>query len=344
MATWDDVADGLARLADENRFTGSVVVLRGDRTQLEVCAGLADRATGTPIHPGTRFALASLSKAFTAAAVLTCVREGLLGTQDRVVDLLPPSRRPRTMSDEVTVHHLLSHTSGIGDYAEEDEDLAGYVEDYAALWRTQPMYRMERPDDYLPLYTDAAPVARPGGEFHYSNAGFVLVAAVVEEVTGQEFVPSVTERVLRPCGMTSSGYFRSDEAVPDVATGYTRRTQKEGPWRSNVFSVPVIGGGDGGAHSTPRDLHRFLTAIATGSLLGADLSGLMRRRHVAVEEGIGYGYGLYIRADGSFGHDGGDPGVETVARHLPDRNLTLVAFCNGEDMLGDVWPLVLSAL
>lgn len=343
MATWDEISGELTGLGEEGRFTGSVLVMQGKRPLVEVCAGSADRATATPIHPGTRFGLASLSKAFTATAILTCVRDGLLGIEDRVVDLLPAARRPRTMAPEVTVHHLLTHTSGIGDYAEEDEDLPGYVEDYAALWRDVPMYRIERPDDLLPLYVDAPPTAQPGAGFHYSNAGFVLLGALLEEVTGREFVPAVTERVLQPAGMESSGYFRSDEPVPDVAVGYLRRSD-DAPWRSNIYSVPVIGNGDGGAHATPRDLDRFLRAIASGDLLGPDLGARMRSRHVPVSDGVWYGYGLYLRADGSFGHGGGDPGVETVARHVPDRDLTLVALCNGEDMLGDVWPLVLSAL
>ncbi|HEY9496248.1 MAG TPA: serine hydrolase domain-containing protein [Intrasporangium sp.] len=344
MVTWDEVAGGLAGLGEEDRFTGSVLVVEGERTLLEVCAGLANRATATPIRPATRFGLASLSKAFTAAAVLSCVRNGLLGLDNRVVDLLPASRRPWTLPHEVTVHHLLSHTSGIGDYFEEDEDLTGHLEDYGALWRDLPVYGMERPDDFLPLYAGAAPIDEPGAKFHYSNAGFVLLAAITEEVTGQEFVHTVTERVLGPAGMSSSGYFRSDEPVPDVAAGYLKRAGSDDPWRSNIFSIPVIGGGDGGAHSTPRDLDRFLTAIASGDLLGEELSTLMRRRHVPVDDGVSYGYGLYVRADGAFGHGGGDPGVETVARHLPDRDLTLVALCNGEGMLEDVWPLVLSAL
>ena len=344
MATWDDVNDGLARLADEIQFTGSVLVVHGGQTLVEFCSGPADRASATPIHPGTRFGLASLSKAFTAAAVLTCVRDRRIGIEDRVAELLPASRRPRTLPPEVTVDQLLSHTSGIGDYAEEDESLPGYVEDYAALWRNRPVYRLERPDDFLPLYAEAAPTAPPGQEFHYSNAGFVLLGAVLEEVTGQEFVSAVTERVLRPAGMASSGYFRSDEPVPDVAVGYLPRRRSAAPWRSNVFSIPVIGSGDGGGHATPRDLDRFLRAIARGDLLGRDLSAQMCSRHVPVADGVWYGYGLYLRADGGFGHDGGDPGVETVARHLPDRDLTLVALCNGEGMLAEVWPLVLSAL
>ena len=341
---WQRVEEGLAQLAAADEFSGSVLVAQGDQTVLEFCAGLADRAAGTPVHPGTRFPLASLSKPFTAAAVLSCVRDGLLRVDDRVVDVLPASRRPRTMPDAVTVHHLLTHTSGIGDYAEEDEDLPGYVEDYGSLWRDLPTYRMERPDDFLPLYTELAPVAEPGAEFHYCNSGFVLLGAILEEVTGQEFVPAVTERVLRPAGMAASGYFRLDEPAPDVAVGYLWRETDADPWRSNIYSVPVIGGGDGGAFATPRDLDRFLRALASGGLLGEELSALMRGRHATVAEEVWYGYGLYVRSDGSFGHGGGDPGVETIARHLPDRDLTLVVLCNGEGMLDDVWPLVRSAL
>ena len=341
---WAQVERRLAALVAAGTFSGSVLVKRGDEVLLEFCGGLADRGPSSPIHPGTRFALASLSKAFTAAAVLTCVRDGLLRVEDRVVDLLSPSRRPRTMPEQVTVHHLLSHTSGIGDYAEEDEELPGYVADYGALWRDLPSYRMERPDDFLPLYADAVPVAEPGTAFHYCNAGFVLLGAVLEEVTSAPFAAAVSERVLRPAGMRSSGYFRLDEPVPDVAVGYLPRPATDAPWRSNIYSVPVIGGGDGGGHATPRDVDRFLRSIASGDLLGDELGALMRGRHAAVAEGVWYGYGLYVRADGGFGHGGGDPGVETIARHLPDRDLTLVMLCNGEGMLDDAWPLVTSAL
>lgn len=163
-------------------------------------------------------------------------------------------------------------------------------------------------------------------------------------MTGDQFVPIVEQRVFQPAGMTSSGYFRLDEPVPDVAVGYLPRVADASPWRSNVYSVPVVGGGDGGAYATPHDIDRFLRFIGSGDLTGADLSALMRTRQALVAEEIWYGYGLYLRADGGFGHDGGDPGVETVARHMPDRDLTLVALCNGEGMLDNVWPLVTAYL
>jgi CubicO group peptidase (beta-lactamase class C family) len=341
---WEAVAQELELLTGTGGFSGSVLVSRGDETLLEFCGGLADRASGTRIHPGTRFGLASLSKPFTAAAVLSCVRDGLVRVTDRVVDVLPAQRRPRSMPDAVTVHDLLSHTSGLGDYAEEDEELPGYVADYGALWRDLPAYRMERPDDFLPLYDDAAPVAAPGTEFHYCNAGYVLLGAVLEELTGEQFVPAVTERVLRPAGMASSGYFRSDEPVPDVALGYLPRSGPDDPWRSNVFSVPVIGGGDGGAHATPRDIDRFFRSIASGGLLGDELSAAMRSRHAVVDEETWLGYGLFVLGDGTFSHGGGDPGVETGARYLPEQDRTMVILCNGEGMLDPAWDLVESAL
>ena len=337
VGDWDEVGRRLAALGAEGRFSGRVLVTQGDRTLLEHASGLADRGNARPVHAGTRFGLASLSKPFTAAAVLSCVRDGLLATGDRVVDVLPAERRPRTMAAQVTIHHLLTHTSGIGDYAEEDEDLPGYVADYGSLWRDRPTYRMERPDDFLPMYADAVPAAEPGLGFHYSNAGYVLLGAVLEQVTGQPFVDVVTERVFGPAGMGDSGYFRFDDPVPDLAVGYLPSG------RSNVFSVPVVGSGDGGAFATAGDLDRFLRSIADGSLLGEELTGLMRTRHVPVGDRFAMGYGLFL-SDVGFGHGGGDPGVETGARHLPAHDLSMVVLCNAEGMLDAAWDLVEAAL
>ncbi len=342
MAGWQDVERELTALTNEG-FSGQVLVTRGSETLLEYCGGLADRASGTAVHPGTRFELASLSKMYTAAALLSCVRDGLLAVEDRVVDVLPAARRPRTLDPAVTVHHLLTHTSGMGDYAEEDEEVPGHVADYGSLWESRPMYRMERPDDYLPLATDLPPVAAPGAGFHYCNGGYVLLGAVLEEVTDVPFADAVDERVFQPAGMTRSAYLRSDEPDPDVAVGYLPRTGDE-PWRSNIFSVPVIGGGDGGGHSTAADIDRFLRAVASGALLGPELSALMREPHVTIEEGWAMGYGLFLGPHGSFGHGGGDPGVETGARYRPDRDVAWVVLCNGEGTFDAAWDLARTAV
>jgi CubicO group peptidase (beta-lactamase class C family) len=336
---WEAARLALRELAATGGFSGTVLVMGREGPLLEESHGLADCAQGTPIHSGTRFGLASLSKMFTAVAVLSAAGDGLLEVEDRVVDLLPAGRRPRSMDDRVTVHHLLCHTSGIGDYFEEDENLPGFIgEDYALLWRDRPSYRMERPDDYLPLYDDRAPVSPPGTGFHYSNAGYVLLAAVLEEADGAPFVDAVTRRVLLPAGMARSGYLRLDEAHPDVATGYlpAGRGHRE---RSNIYSVPVIGSGDGGCLSPARDIDRLLRAIASGDLLGGDLTAAMLARHAHVKGDLWWGYGCFLRP-GLFGHGGGDPGVEVLCRHLPERGLTLVVLCNVEGVLDGAWRLL----
>ncbi|WP_336921536.1 serine hydrolase domain-containing protein [Aquipuribacter sp. SD81] len=324
-------------------LSGTVLLTVDGETLLEGCYGLADRAAGVPVTPRTRFGTASLSKMFTAVTVLDLVREGLLGTGARVVEVLPPARRPTTLHDDVTVHHLLTHTSGIADYAEEDAGTPGFVEDYGALWHDLPCYRMERPDDFLPLYGDRPPYRVPGGRFQYSNAGFVLLSAVVEQVTGRPFTEAATERALRRAGMMDSGYLRSDEVLPDVAVGYVRRA--DGTWRTNVFDIPVVGGGDGGALVTARDVDRFLTAYDDGTLLG-DLRDLALTRHVEVPDdapGYSMGYGVFLYPDGRFGHGGGDPGVDVLAQRWPEQAATLVVLCNVEEPAADWRAAVLEA-
>jgi len=340
---WDDVATTLRALAERERFSGVVVVDGPTGPWLRLALGTADRASGRPVTLADRFGTASVSKMLTAAAVLEASVVGLLDLDASVVDLLPAARRPRTLDPRVTARHLLTHTSGIGDYAEEDETQPGWVPDYAALWRTTPSVTMERPDDFLPLYTDLAPVAEPGAGFRYCNAGYVLLAALLEEATGETFTDRVTSRVLRPTGMASSGYLRLDEAHLDVATGYLPR-RGDAPWRSNVMSVPVVGGGDGGCFLTADDATRFARALGEGTLLGGEVARLMRTPGPRIDADASMGHGVYLLEDGAIGHDGGDPGVEAYVRYDVPTDATVVVLCNGEGMLDAAWRAVRDAL
>jgi len=327
-----DELDGWARDRD---LSGAFLVTRGGETVFEHSCGYADRASGTPVTPGTRFALASFNKMFTAVVVADLVTTGSLTFDTRVVDVLPAERRPSTLLPEVTLHHLLCHTSGIADYFEEDEDYPGYFEDYGALWDDVPSYSIERPLDFLPLFGDLPPYRPPGEQYQYSNAGFILLGLVVEEVTGRPFNDVVQDRVFARAGMDASGSFRMDEPVADVASGYLPRTSPDAPWRTNIYRVPVVGGPDGGAHSTIRDLNRFLHAYADGSLLG-DQQEVVLSRHVDAGNGYFCGYAVVHYPDGRYGHAGGDPGVEVVANRWPDDDVNIVALCNMEGLAGDV--------
>ncbi len=332
---FDGLVDLLDRWAGERDLSGSFLLTAGGEPVLEHCCGLADRGAGIPNTPQTRFGLASLTKMFTAVTVVDLVASGRLAFDSRVVDLLPAARRPATLLPEVTVHHLLSHTSGVADYAEEDEDTPGYVEDYGSLWDEVPSYRMERPADYLPLFGDKPPYRPPGVRCQYSNAGYVVLGLVIEEVSGLSYIDAVQRHVFDRAGMASSGFFRFDEPVADVALGYLPRTEPDAPWRSNIFRVPVVGTADGGAHCTAADVDRFLHAYADGTLLG-DLRDTVLLPHADAGDGFHFGYGVLLYPDGRYGHGGGDPGVEVLAHRWPDADVNLVVLCNMEGLAGDV--------
>jgi CubicO group peptidase (beta-lactamase class C family) len=322
------LAGELTSWGETRDLSAAMLLTRGGERIFEACVGYADRATRTPVTPATRFGIASVTKMFTACAVVTLVRDGLVAFDTPVVEVLPPDRRPSTLLPAVTMHHLLCHTSGIADYCEEDEDSPAYLDDYADLWSEQPSYSLTRPADFLPLFGDLAPYRPPGQRFQYSNAGYIVLGLVVEELTGRPFTEVVQERVFEPAGMSASGFFRLDEPVPDVAVGY-RRESLDGPWRSNVYSVPVIGGADGGAMCTARDLDRFLRAYADGTLLGP-LRAVVLTRHAYWDDGRGEGYGVHLYPDGRCGHGGGDPGVEALAYRWPEDDVHLVVLVNTE--------------
>jgi CubicO group peptidase (beta-lactamase class C family) len=319
----------------ERELSGAVLMTRAGEVTFEGSYGLADRAADIPVTQVTRFALASVTKMFTAVTVADLVSSGLLTFETPVVDVLPASRRPSTLLPSVTVHHLLCHTSGIADYAEEEEDSPLYLEDYGSLWEQRPVYSIERPADFLPLFGDLPPYRPPGEEWQYSNAGYIVLGLVIEELTGRPYTEVVQERVFDRAGMSASGFFRLDEVVPDVAVGYLPRSSPDQPWRTNIYSVPVIGGADGGAHSTTGDLDRFLHAYADGTLLGEHRDRVLTP-HVDAGDGFFEGYGVHFYPDGRYGHGGGDPGVAVIVNRWPDDDVNIIVLCNTEDLAGEV--------
>ncbi len=336
------LAHALSSWGETRDLSGAMLLTRDAERVLETCVGYADRATRTPVTPATRFGTASVTKMFTACTVVSLVRDGLVAFETPVVDVLPADRRPGTLLPAVTVHHLLCHTSGIADYCEEDEDSSAYLADYAELWRDLPSYSITRPADFLPLFGELPPYRPPGECFQYSNAGYIVLGLVIEELTGQAYADVVQQRVFAPAGMTESGFFRLDEPVPDVAVGYVRG-QVGSPWRTNVYSIPVIGGADGGAMCTARDLDRFLRTYADGTLLGP-LRDVVLTRHADAWDGFGEGYGVHLYPDGRYGHDGGDPGVEALVQSWPEEDVHLVVLINAEvGLAGEVRDAMVAA-
>jgi CubicO group peptidase (beta-lactamase class C family) len=217
--------------------------------------GLADRAHEIPNTVETQFGIASGTKGFTAV-----VARAALPLDLRVRELLGADLP--LIDDRVTVRHLLTHTSGIGDYFDEDvhPDAEAYV-------TSVPVYELTTTEDYLRVLDGHPQLFAPGEREKYCNGGYVVLALLAERATGRSFYDLVDEHVCRPAGMTATSFLRSDSLPGSAALGYL----EDG--RTNVFHLPVRGNGDGGIYTTLDDVDRFWTLVGDdgpAKLEGAD--------------------------------------------------------------------------
>lgn len=299
---------------DLEGFCGVVSARRGNDVLGEWAVGFADRTAGVPNTPGTRFGLASGTKTFTALTTLSLIGDGLLRLDTRARELLGTDLP--LIADDVTIDHLMSHTSGIGDYLDEEIDALAPL--------SVPVQQLDSTPAYLPML-EGYPTKFPAGErFSYCNGGYVVLAIIAERVAGIPFADLVRTRVFGPADMGASGFPRSDRLPPGTATGY----KEDG--RTNVFALPVVGSGDGGAHSTVGDLHRFWRALLAGRIVDPSLVTLLTERVTDdAGDGLGYGRGVWLDDDDLI-IVGGDHGVVAASRHHPPTATTVTGLANVE--------------
>lgn len=334
MKTIADIpAEEIARIAGKSGFSGVISLSPlGTGASLDLAFGFADRANRIPNDIETRFAMASGCKIFTAVAAGLLIDEGKIALDASLADCL------RThgfhFGNQVTVRQLLNHTSGVPDYFNEEDEQEGFGAGggYADLWRDRPCYRMRSVGDFLPLFATGAMKAKPGSGFLYSNSGFILLGLVIEEQTGLEFRDVVAERIFRRCGMTRSGYFAMDALPENTALGYVHRASGES--RTNIFSVPSIGGPDGGAFTTAGDMRRFWTALLAERLLSRKMLDTFLAPAVPVIERDGswhYGCGIWLRQQHGrwiASVEGSDPGASMESEVRRDDGLIVTVLSN----------------
>ena len=328
MEMADLQVDDIVRAAKAMDFSGVISVASpGPELSLDLAFGFAEHGHRVPNTVETRFAMASGCKAFTAVAVGMLIDEGRIGLETRLMDCVPG--RAFRFAPEVTIGQLLNHTSGVPDYFDEEVET-----DYAALWRTRPSYGMTQAADFLPLFEDRPMKAAPGSAFHYCNAGYVLLGLAIEALVGRDFRSFIAERIFAACGMRRSGYFALDALPQNTATGYVAR----GPegWRSNIFSVPSVGGADGGAFTTVGDLLRFWTTLLDGRLLKPETVArfIAPSVHVGEREATDYGYGFWLRerrGQRIVAIEGADPGVALESQVMLHNGIIITVLSNVDD-------------
>ncbi len=189
-----DLHDAIAAEAERTAFSGVVRVDRGAETLVAQAFGLADRGREVPNTVGTRFALASGAKGFTALVVMSLVEDGSLALDTTARSVLGDDLP--LIDGAVTVEHLLAHRSGIGDYLDEDT-----MTDVKAYLMPVPVHTLASTEDYLSILDGHPQVSAPGERFAYNNGGFVVLALIAERASGEPFHRLVAERVCEPAGV-----------------------------------------------------------------------------------------------------------------------------------------------
>ncbi len=317
-------------LASDSKFTGVVRVDLAGELVLERAYGYAERRLQIRNAPDTQFATASALKGMTALAVVCLIEDGILAldTPARAIlgDDLP------LIGDDVTVEHLLSHRSGIGDYLDEYEE--GELSDYVL---PVPVHTLLGPEDYVPIL-DGFPAKFPAGSaFAYCNGGFVVLALIAERAGGVPYHDLVLERVCRPAGMTDTAFLRSDELPARAALGYLAPDGL----RTNVLHLPVRGVGDGGIYTTVADMRSFWLALMAGRIVSQEwVSEMTRSRSVVPRDSggtRGYGLGFWLRSEGDGAFlVGSDAGVSFFSLHAPDADITYSVISNRTDGAWDL--------
>ena len=321
-----DIADSLERFvaeaAVEDRFSGAVLLARGGDVLLERGYNRACRRFGVPNEIDTRFDIASLVKMFTGVVIGRLVERGLLSFEAPVIRYLPSY--PADPGSRVTIHHLLTHTSGLGGI-------------FDGGWEAASRARFRTIGELIPYFRGRPLLFEPGTDWEYSNAGYILLGAVIEAVTEQPYWDHLQEHTFAPTGMNNTGPYSLDEEVPRLAYAASRLdpwdNEDDKPRWNNVFRHWIVSTPAGCAYSTLQDLFRFTRALLAGQLVGPEMLATLTSAKVATgqRQGQGYAYGFYDDEVGDvrvFGHAGTVPGYQAWLDIYPDLGYTVIVLTN----------------
>ncbi|MDR4889515.1 serine hydrolase [Fredinandcohnia sp. QZ13] len=311
--------DRIDQFCQQSNFSGVVLAKQKDAKLIELTYGYSNRAEELANTIHTKFGIASGCKLFTAIAVCQLVEKGLLTFDTRLKDCLNIDFP--NFEENISLHQLLTHTSGVPDYFDEE-----VMDDFEELWKENPMYQIRGLKDFLPLFQNGDMMFTPGERFHYNNAGYILLGLIVEQKSGLSFTDYIVKNIFEQCGMKDSGYFSLDCLPKNTALGYIDK--EDGSWRTNIYSIPVKGGSDGGAFVTASDMLKLWDALLHYKLLSQEMTDLLITPHVHAEDDEYYGYGIWISKRESeiykYHVMGYDPGVSFASSYYPDSEVTLV--------------------
>ena len=302
-------------LAAEDRFSGVVLLAKDGQPLFKHAYGFADHAFGARNNVDTKFNMASMTKVFTAVAILQLVERGKISIDESLANALPDYPNQEAAS-KITIHELLAHKSGLGDFFGKE------------FSESNPFnYRTLR--DYLHLFAAKPLLFEPGTKASYSNAGFIVLGLVIEKASGQSYYDYVRDHIFKTAGMIDTGFWSYEDDVPNLALNYTRLASGSSPGGQQQSANTPRGvapnftrsQSSGSSFSCVGDLVRFSEALRNHKLL----------RPESVELILSGGYGLgtqSINGVRSMSHAGGLPGANTFLDMYPDSGYAVVILSN----------------
>lgn len=328
------LVDTLNSSIDAHGFSGVISIRQHGCVLYERAAGYADRSNQVENTLDTRFGIASGTKFLTALAIGKLIAAQKLSFSTKLKDCLALNF-PR-YSPEITIRHLLTHTSGIPDYYDEEK-----VTDFDHFTLSCPWYELKGPRDYLAVFPDEAMKFPPGTRFSYSNAGYILLGVVIEELTGLKYQAYVEQVIFKAIGMNRSGYFALNQLPEMTALGYI---EDAGGWRTNIYNLPIVGASDGGAFTTVHDLATLWKAFWGCEILPKELVEIYAQPYVKAEmegEHTYYGHGLWLSEAAGQKWEvyltGCDAGVSVRSGVILDEDLQITVISNTTH---GAWPIL----
>lgn len=308
-------------------FSGVFHILEKGEILLNVAAGFAKREDEIPNNVDTAFGIASGTKGFTALGILRLVDQGKLSLEDTVFEKLPYDYP--NMDKTITVRHLLTHTSGIYDYFDEE-----VVDNFRQLFDIVPIHRILGPKDMLPLLVDGKAYFKPGEKFKYCNSGFVILGMLIEIISGMGYGDYIQKELCEPLMLNRTGCYITNCLPKNCALGYIQ--DEKGAWYSNIFDIPIACTADGGLFTSASDITRMWQQVFSGNFISQALLSEVFTVQADVDgnwgDNLHYGLGFWIQHDkegkvSNYFLLGEDPGVSFISKYYieEDRIITILA-------------------
>jgi CubicO group peptidase (beta-lactamase class C family) len=297
-------------------WSGTILVAQKGEVLISQGYGLADRENDVPNTSQTKYAIGSMTKAFTAMAIMMLQERGQLNVQDPICKYIsdcPTAWKP------ITLHHLLTHTSGIHDYTEwyaEQKDKINICREY-------------KPEEFITFFKDLPLDFIPGRQWYYSNTGYFLLGVAIEKVSGESYETFIQRNILQPLGLTESGYDRSSTIVKHRASGYSI-DQDGGIVNTYCWDVSLKYSA-GGLYSTVGDLYKWDQVLYTDRLVSKETLATIFTSMVTIPNDGGYGYGWFISQQSGhlvIAHGGDLPGFHSQITRYPDDQVTIIVLTN----------------